>query len=99
MNIANSNLLNKYKLKLKYIIFAGEQMSVPHINQWVKAFPQATYANLYGPTEITVDCTFYIFNKPYNGKILPIGVSCNNCELKIVNKNGEVPKIGEVGSY
>ncbi|MAV58957.1 MAG: hypothetical protein CMG07_03285 [Candidatus Marinimicrobia bacterium] len=97
LNIANSNLLDKYKLKLKYVIFAGEQMSVTHINQWVKAFPKAQYANLYGPTEITVDCTFYKFNKRYKAKILPIGVPCNNCELTIIDKNGKIPKIGEPG--
>ena len=97
VNIANSGLLAKYNLRLKHVIFAGEQMSVPHINKWVKALPEAVFANLYGPTETTVDCSYYLFYKPYKGKILPIGVPCSNCELLIIKSDGDTPKVNEPG--
>jgi len=97
VNIANSELLPKYNLRLKHVIFAGEQMSVPHINKWVKALPEAIFANLYGPTEVTVDCSYYLFRKPYKGKILPIGVPCSNCELLIIKSDGDTPEVDEPG--
>lgn len=44
--------------KLRTILFAGEVMPNKHLNVWRQHIPDAVYANLYGPTEITVDCTY-----------------------------------------
>ena len=42
---------------MKDVFFAGEVMPNKHLNYWRKHLPNCRYANLYGPTEITVDCT------------------------------------------
>ena len=35
------------------ILFSGEVMPLKHIRQWIEKLPNATFVNLYGPTEIT----------------------------------------------
>ena len=36
-----------------------------HLNYWRKHLPDCRYANLYGPTEITVDCTYYVVERAF----------------------------------
>ena len=42
-------------------------MPIKQLNVWKKYLPNATYINVYGPTEITCNCTYYIIdrNKEY----------------------------------
>ncbi len=96
--IANSGLLEKMAPKsLKHVLFAGEQMPVPQINTWVRSLPGSLFSNLYGPTEITVDCTAYTFFEPYEGDILPIGYACRNTDVLIINESGIECVEGEIG--
>ena len=61
VNIANMDLLAKIPLpKLKTVWFAGEVFPTKQFNYWKKMVPQAVFANLYGPIEITLDCIYYI---------------------------------------
>ena len=48
-----------YKIpkKVNKVMFSGEVMPVKHLNLWRQALPDALYVNLYGPTEITCNCT------------------------------------------
>ncbi|MDO4475577.1 MAG: amino acid adenylation domain-containing protein [Lachnospiraceae bacterium] len=41
------------------IMFSGEVMPVKQLRLWQKALPAAEFVNLYGPTEITCNCTYY----------------------------------------
>ncbi|SHI94539.1 amino acid adenylation domain-containing protein [Butyrivibrio fibrisolvens DSM 3071] len=52
---------------IRMIMFSGEVMPSKHLNTWQKYIPDAEYINLYGPTEITCNCTYYRLPK---GKIL-----------------------------
>lgn len=55
------------------VMFSGEVMPVKHLNQWQAAYPDAMFVNLYGPTEITCNCTYHIIDRTYApGDILPI---------------------------
>ena len=97
--IANSPLLEKYEYKgLKRILFAGEVMPNKQLNIWRKNIPYVLYANLYGPTEITVDCLYYIVDREFKeDEPLPIGKHCSNSEVIILNENNELVKEDEVG--
>ena len=99
ISIANSKLFETYKSKLKTILFAGEVMQNKSLNIWRKYIPNALYANLYGPTEITVDCLYYIVDREFNDdEPLPIGYACRNTEILIINNNKLVEgnEIGEI---
>ena len=84
--------------KLNKILFAGEAMSNKHLNYWRKKYPNALYSNLYGPTEITVDCTYYIVDRDFkDDELLPIGKACKNTQILIISDQGKQVKKGEIG--
>jgi len=99
VSIANANALETKNLPfLKYILFAGEVMPAIHLNYWRKYYPNSIFANLYGPTEITVDCTYYIINRNIdNNESVPIGVACENTDVFILNEKNELAGVNENG--
>lgn len=83
---------------LNKILFAGEAMPNKHLNYWRKNYPNALYSNLYGPTEITVDCTFYIVDREFkDDESLPIGKACKNTQILILSEEGKEVIKGELG--
>jgi len=59
---------------VRKIIFSGEVMPVKHLNIWRQALPRAVFFNVYGPTEITCNCTYYRIERNFEpGEALPIG--------------------------
>lgn len=100
-NIVTLDLLKNRTLDLKYVTFAGEVMPTKILNYWKKHLENTTFANLYGPTEITVDCTFYIVDRDFkDDEQLPIGFACNNTDVLILDDEDalivEQKKIGEL---
>jgi amino acid adenylation domain-containing protein len=87
VNIANMDLLSAFKLEsLKTVWFAGEVFPTKQYNYWHHHLPQVTFANLYGPIEITLDCTYYIINKEIpDEEPLPIGYPCRNTDILILD--------------
>lgn len=86
---ANLEILDDYDLSsLKKILFCGEVMPNRQLNIWRKALPNALYANLYGPTEITDVCSYFIVDRDFgDDEILPIGKACENTELLVFDEN------------
>lgn len=83
---------------LERVIFAGEVMPNKQLNVWRKYLPNAVYANLYGPTEITVDCTYYIVDREFDDdESLPIGFPCRNTDILVLNEKDERVSAGETG--
>ncbi|WP_299120273.1 amino acid adenylation domain-containing protein [uncultured Winogradskyella sp.] len=100
VNIANLDLLDSIELpSLKKVLFAGEVMPTKHLNYWIKHLDdKVLFANLYGPTEITVDCTYYIVNRELsNDEVLPIGKPCRNSDVLILNENNQRCQLNEYG--
>ncbi len=97
--IANLKALDEVELpNLKKVMFAGEVMPVKQLNIWMDHLPDATFINLYGPTEITDVCTYYVVDRRFNNnETLPIGKSFNNCDVLIIKDDGTQAKIGEEG--
>lgn len=82
--------------KLSHVMFSGEVMPVKSINYWIDKIPTARYVNLYGPTEITCNCTYYEINRRFeNDEKLPIGKAFRNTRVILRNEKNEV--IGGVG--
>jgi len=99
VNIANFNLLEQKKLtSMEKVLFAGEVMPNKHLNYWRKNMPDCLYANLYGPTEITVDCTYYIVDRKFSDEeLLPIGKPCKNTGILILNEHNQSANVNEHG--
>jgi len=98
--VANLKLFKFAKPEyLKTVLFAGEVMPTKQLNYWINNLDKdILYANLYGPTETTDICTYYIVNRAFSDdEPLPIGTHCDNCDVVIVNDRGEAAKPGEEG--
>ena len=75
---------------LRHIMFSGEVMPVKSINYWIRFFPDAVYVNLYGPTEITCNCTYHILDRHYeNDELIPIGKSFPNKRVFLLERPEE----------
>lgn len=73
---------------LKKVLFCGEVMPNKQLNIWRKSLPNTFYANLYGPTEITDVCSYYVVNRDFSDdEPLPIGKACKNTELLIFDES------------
>lgn len=99
INVANSGVLKKYPMpKLKNIAFCGEVMPNTQLNIWRREHPDAKYANLYGPTEITDVCTYYVVDREFeDSEPLPIGCACRNMRAIILTEDNQCAKQGESG--
>jgi D-alanine--poly(phosphoribitol) ligase subunit 1 len=79
---------------LKFCMVGGEAVPLDLIEEWSKCAPNANILNLYGPTEDTIICSYYLFNrnginKTYNG-VLSIGLPLSGCEIIVVDENKNI---------
>src|ERR1035437_6377022 len=83
VNICNQGLLEQFDLSaLKTVFFAGEVFPMKHLNHWRRVLPGAMFVNLYGPIEITVDCTYFVLDREFaDDEGLPIGFPCRNTDV------------------
>lgn len=90
VNIANMDLLAAVRLPtLKKIWFAGEVFPTAKFNYWRRHFPDALFVNLYGPTEITVDCLFYRVTAPLaDDEPIPVGRPLPNTSVLLLDEAG-----------
>ena len=86
---------------VKKVLFSGEVMPYKHYQSWKKALPDALFVNLYGPTEITCNCTYHILDpdRDYTEGI-PIGTAFVNKGVFLLDAHDqkiiEPNKIGEL---
>ena len=99
VNISRQELLEGFHLPaLKTVFFAGEVFPMKHLNRWRRALPGARFVNLYGPIEITVDCTYFLVDREFgDDEVLPIGFPCRNTDVLILNERNELCAAGERG--
>ncbi|MGP1366596.1 MAG: amino acid adenylation domain-containing protein [Schwartzia sp. (in: firmicutes)] len=99
VNIANMRLLEKMALPdLKIVWFAGEVFPTKQFNVWKRHLPHTTFANLYGPIEITLDCIYHVVPQELDeSKPLPIGRPCKNTDVLLLNEADERCAPGELG--
>ena len=71
---------------LRLIMFSGEVMPIKHLRLWQRAVPGAEYVNLYGPSEITCNCTYYrIGERDENMTKIPIGIPFPGREIILLD--------------
>lgn len=97
--VENLNSLEKdVPQYLRNIMFSGEVMPNKVLNYWRKHIPDAQYVNLYGPTEITCNCSYFIVNRSFeDNEMLPIGKAFPNTDILLLNEKNHIVKNGEVG--
>ena len=76
---------------VRKILFSGEVMPVKHLNSWRSHLPEAMFVNLYGPTEITCNCTYHILSpeRSYEDGI-PIGRHFPNEQILLLDAENKL---------
>lgn len=77
---------------LRHVIAAGEVLPPDVADYWMAQLPDAQLTNMYGPTEITVDCTFHMLHGACDGKGVPIGAARRNMEVFVRLEDGSLSK-------
>ena len=97
--IGNSDILSvSLPEHLRLVTFAGEAMPAKQLKVWMNKLPDVKFVNLYGPTEITVDCTYYEVNREFgDDEFIPIGNACQNKGILVFNDENQLVKVGETG--
>ncbi len=97
VNIANMNLLEYVSLPdLTILWFAGEVLPTKQCNYWQRMLCHSLSANLYGPIEITLSCTYSYINRDIAAdEPLPIGIPYRNTEILILYDKDELIDEGE----
>ena len=91
VNIANMGLLQQVPLPtLRLCWFAGEVFPTKQFNIWRHVLPQTTFANFYGPIEITLDCVYYTIEREIaDNEPIPIGKPFRNTDILILDENNQ----------
>jgi len=97
--IGNSDILSvNLPEHIRLVTFAGEAMPAKQLKVWMSKLPNVKFVNLYGPTEITVDCTYYEVNREFgDDEFIPIGNACQNKGILVFNDENQLVKVGETG--
>lgn len=97
--IGNSDILSVALPKyLRLVTFAGEAMPAKQLKVWMNKMQNVKYVNLYGPTEITVDCTYYEVDREFDDdEYIPIGKPCKNKQILVLNEMDNLTKVDEPG--
>ncbi|MEV5885041.1 amino acid adenylation domain-containing protein [Streptomyces sp. NPDC052020] len=87
---------------LRHSVFIGEQLTAEQAAAWHAVAPQAKLTNVYGPTELTIQCTDYTLpDDPAawpvtsNGTI-PIGDVYGFLDFLVLDEEGKPAKEGEL---
>ncbi|MBR6451613.1 MAG: amino acid adenylation domain-containing protein [Lachnospiraceae bacterium] len=84
---------------LKTVLFGAEAMPVKCYNYWYENLPDVTFIQIYGPTEITGVCTYFVCKRTYEEtEIIPIGKAFHNSEVFLLDEdNRKVARKDVVG--
>jgi len=74
---------------IRIVMFSGEVMPMKHLKKWKENIPRALYVNLYGPTEITCNCTYFILglNRTDKDDLIPAGIPFENEKVFLLDEN------------
>ncbi len=87
--VAQAGLCEENAPRLRKVLFCGEVMPCRTLNAWKKAAPGALFVNMYGPTEITDVCMYFIIDRDFaDDDVLPIGFPCENTRIYLID--GEI---------
>ncbi|MDW2800605.1 amino acid adenylation domain-containing protein [Clostridium boliviensis] len=92
--------------RVNKVLFSGEAMPASHLAIWQKYLPHAQFVNLYGPTEITCNCTYYPVLKVFEPEEkIPIGIPFPNERVfllgpddKLITEEGKTGEICVAGT-
>lgn len=84
--------------RLRLVMFSGEALPCKVLNDWTRHLPNARFVNLYGPTEITCNCTYYKIDRAFaDTDVIPIGRPFPNTGVLLLDGDAPVTEPGRIG--
>lgn len=75
---------------VKRVMFSGEAMPAKQLRIWQEKLPEAKFVNLYGPTEITCNCTYFPIERQYeDSEKIPAGKAFPGRKVILVDEEGK----------
>ncbi len=82
---------------VQQVFCSGEALTVSHVDRFIKTNHDSTLlTNLYGPTEVSIDVTYFDIIESTN-KFIPIGRPISNTQVYVLNKQQNLAAIGATG--
>ena len=82
---------------LKTIAFGSEVFPIKQFKLWREALPEASFTNLYGPTEGTGMCCYYHLERELaDDEPIPIGQPFQNTEILLLDEENKLAREGEI---
>ena len=83
---------------IRQVMFSGEAMPVKHLNIWRRWLPEARFVNLYGPTEVTCNCMYYVVDREFaDDERLPLGSVFPNESVYVLGADDRPVTPGQTG--
>lgn len=74
---------------VRMVLFSGEVMPPKQLRLWQEALPAAEFVNLYGPTEVVCNCSFYRVARPYaDDEVIPLGTAFPGRRMLLLDEVG-----------
>jgi amino acid adenylation domain-containing protein len=87
---------------LRVSLFCGEALAVETVSAWANAAPNSIVENLYGPTELTIACTWYRWDSARSPSesadgVAPIGFPFPDMSVLVADESLNEVHPGEIG--
>ena len=82
---------------VRKVLFSGEVMPYKHLKNWMTHLPETTFVNLYGPTEITCNCTYHVLSRERDySEGIPIGTPFPNEHVFLLDAENREITVSDV---
>lgn len=83
---------------LRRVLFSGEVMPPKQLATWQEHLPHTRFVNLYGPTEITCNCTYFEVERRYEAsETIPMGRAFANERVFLLDEHDALVPPSSVG--
>ncbi len=86
--------------QVRAVVVGGEKASRRALDSWRRFAPRTTFINGYGPTEVTIACTFYRLDPDRSlapGQEIPIGRPASCSRNYVLDPHGDPMPVGVAG--
>ena len=97
--VARYNILPKFALScLTTVGFGGEVLPAKYLNEWRRNLPHCQFYNMYGPTEVTINCTYHRIDRELaDTEPIPIGKPWRDGDVLVLNEDNKLVQGQEIG--
>ncbi|ADL34923.1 AMP-binding enzyme [Butyrivibrio proteoclasticus B316] len=91
MASATKEFDEKISKEIKKVCFSGEVMPMKYLRIWKSALPNCSFYNVYGPTEVICNCTWYQVNdSDMTSDSIPIGKPFRKRRVYLIDNKGNL---------